>query len=59
MEPELIVPRAVTVIVLLAVWGTAEAKFPARMPTLPELMMSPVDVLTATFPVPFVNASIP
>jgi hypothetical protein len=56
-DPELIFPDALTVMVLVE--GTTVEEFRARMPSLPELMTSPLDVETETFPVPLVFAKMP
>src|SRR5258708_18732701 len=60
MLPECIVPLAVTTIeLLLAESGTFAASLTASIPTLPELMTSPGEVITDMFPVSLLKAKIP
>ncbi len=57
--PEFIVPEAVTTIELLADAGIAAASLTALIPTPPELMVSPDEVITEMFPISVLNAKIP
>src|SRR5664280_1069704 len=59
VAPALIVPEAVTLIVLFAAAGTAVEKFCATIPALPEVIVSPTAIDTEMAPVPVVLALMP